>query len=269
VTHQQTPKAAEPRKRALDNPAMPVPAQLATVFVPTRLVVLAIGHDHCDPPTRELFAQRVAVVTAISDEPHRLLSRAAPSDPGHLDRLQRRLDEGNFRRAGRGDMYSQRKTLAVDHHHPLRTLAPLGFSDVRPPFLAEANEPSMNTCSHFTRPRASSWPRKARHIRSHVPSSSQARSRRQQVDPLGYPSGRSRQRAPVFSTQRMPSTTWRWLTRGRPPLGERRGRGRCGSILAHCASVNDTLRLGTSTSAQCRTAAREKVQVLIAPITRF
>jgi hypothetical protein len=166
-------------------------------------------------------------------------------------------------------MYSQRNTLAVDHHHPLRTLAPLGFSDVRAPFFADANEPSMNTCSHFSRPRASSWPRKARHMRNHVPSSSHCRSRRQHVDPLGYPSGRSRQRAPVFNTQRMPSMTSRLLTRGRPPFGERRGRGRCGSILAHCASVTRTLGLGTSTSAQGSTAALEKVQVLIAPFTRF
>ena len=128
---------------------------------------------------------------------------------------------------------------------------------------------SMNTCSHRSRPRASSWPRKARHMRSHVPSSSHCRRRRQQVDPLGYPSGRSRQRAPVFNTQRIPSTTSRWLTRGRPPVRERRGRGRCGSILAHCASVTRTLGLGTSTSAHCGTAAIEKVQVLTAPFTRF
>ena len=36
-------------------------------------------------------------------------------------------------------------------------------------------------------------------------------------------------------------------TRGRPPARERRGRGRCGSIFAHCASVSRTLRLATST----------------------
>lgn len=34
---------------------------------------------------------------------------------------------------------------------------------------------------------------------SHVPSSSHCRRRRQQVDPLGYPSGRSRHRAPVVN----------------------------------------------------------------------
>jgi hypothetical protein len=166
-------------------------------------------------------------------------------------------------------MYSQRNTLAVDHHHALRTLAPLGFSDVGAPFFADMNEPSMNVFSQSSRPRASRWPRNARHIASQVPSSSQCRKRRQQVAPLGYPSGRSRQRAPVLSTQRIPSTTARLLMRGRPPVRERRGRGRCGSILAHCASVSRTLRLAISTSGQGSTAVRKKVQVLIRPFTGF
>ncbi len=157
--------------------------------------------------------------------PRSPISRSAASGAGGRARRAGRgrsssvgVDERDFRRAGRGDMYSQRNTLAVDHHHPLRTLAPLGLADVGAPFFAEANEPSMNVFSQRSRPRASSWPRKARHIRSQVPSSSHCRRRRQHVDPLGYPSGRSRQRAPVLSTQRMPSTTSRWLTRGRPPF---------------------------------------------------
>jgi hypothetical protein len=127
----------------------------------------------------------------------------------------------------------------------------------------------MNAVSQRIRPRASSWPRKARHMASHVPSSSHCRIRRQQVDPLGYPSGRSRHRAPVFSTHRIPSTTARWLMRGRPPLRERRGRGRCGSMWTHCASVTRTLRLAMSTSGQGSTAARDKVQELIRPFTGF
>ena len=127
----------------------------------------------------------------------------------------------------------------------------------------------MNACSQRSRPRASSWPRKVRHRRSHVPASSHCRRRRQQVEPLGYPSGRSRPRAPVFKTQRSPSTTARWLTRGRPPLRERRVRGRHGSILAHCASVTRILGLATSTSGDCSTGVHRKVHVLFAPFTWF
>ncbi len=121
----------------------------------------------------------------------------------------------------------------------------------------------MNAVSHCNRPRASSCAMIARQIRSHVPSSSQRFNRRQHVDGLGYSAGRSRHRAPVFSTQRMPSTTARWLAQGRPPRGERGGRGRSGSMWAHCASVNRTPRLATcTTSGQGSTKSTREVQAL-------
>jgi hypothetical protein len=245
---------------------MSIPSQVATVLVPAHNPVVTIGHDHRDPSARQAFAQGVTVVGAIRNQSIGVAQAAVPSHP---DGLQRRVNERDFGGSGRGDMYSHRNTLTVDHHHPLRTLSPLGFTDLRAPFFADANEPSMKACSQRIRPRASSWSRNARHIANQVPSSSHCRSRRQQVEPLGYPAGKSRHRAPVFNTQRIPSTTSRWLTRGRPPRRERRVRGRCGSIFAHCASVSRTSRLATSTSDQRSTATREKVQALIGPFNGF
>jgi hypothetical protein len=125
----------------------------------------------------------------------------------------------------------------------------------------------MNAVSHCNRPRSSSSAMIARQIRSHVLSSSQRFSRRQHVDGLGYSAGKSRQRAPVFSTQRMPSMTPRWLAQGRPPRWDRGIGGRSGSILAHCASVKRTLRLATSaTSGQCGTKSAIKVQEQTRPL---
>ena len=250
MTDQQSAKPTEPRKGTLDDPTMTIAAQVASVFVPSDGTVATIRRDEQNALIGQFFAQRIAVVAAIPDQARQRTARVPASRAGDADGLQRVVDERDLRGAGRGDMYSHRNTLAVDHHHPLRTLAPLGLPDVGAPFFADANEPSMNVFSHCSRPRASRWPRKARHIRSHVPSSSHARSRRQQVDPLGYPSGRSRHRAPVLSTHRIPSTTSRCGTRGRPPCRERVGRGRCGSIVAHCASVNRTLRWRMRTSGQ-------------------
>ena len=43
----------------------------------------------------------------------------------------------NFRRRCRVKVVSQTNTLAVDHHHPLRPLTPLGFSTAQPPFSLE------------------------------------------------------------------------------------------------------------------------------------
>ena len=259
----------QPGERAFDDPPTPITAQVTAIVVAAAEVPIPVRDDRGHAAPVQTLAQRIAVVATVSNQPVRLLPRPTAVAPRDADGVQRGVHERDFGRTGRGDMNSERNTLAVDHHHPLRTLSAGGFADVGPPFFADTNEPSMNVFSQRSRPRASSSPRKARHMASHVPSSSHARSRRQQVDPLGYPSGKSRHRAPVFKTQRIPSTTSRLLTRGRPPFGERRGRGRWRSIWAHCASVTRTLGLGTTTSAQCRTAAFEKVQVLSTSFTRF
>src|SRR6476646_4252550 len=269
VSNQQATIVTEPREGAFNDPPMTIAPKATPVIIPAAEVPVPIRDDGCDPSSAQLIAQRVTVVPTVGDQARRLLPRSPRPASRDADGVQRRIDEFDFRRTGRGDMNSQRNTLAVDHHHPLRTLSAGRSADFGAPFFAEANDPSMNVFSHRNRPRASSWPRKARHSRSHVPSTSHARSRRQHVDPLGYPSGRSRQRAPVFKTQRMPSTAARSVTRGRPPVLDRRVRGRCGSILVHCASVNRTLRLATSTSGQCRTAACKKVQELSASSTTF
>jgi hypothetical protein len=110
--------------------------------------------------------------------------------------------------------------LAIDHHHPLGSLAFLGASDSCAPFLAGANEPSAKVSSHSRCPDSSSSSMKVCQTWSQTPLSSQLRSLRQQVDGEGYWVGRSHQRAPVLSIQSSPSTTWRLSTKGRPPLAE-------------------------------------------------
>jgi hypothetical protein len=81
---------------------------------------------------------------------------------------------------------SQRNTVAIDHHHPLCTLAPLGFSDSSAPFFAEAKLPSMKASLQSNSPFRFNSPRKARQMVSQTPPSSQLRKRRQQVAGEGY-----------------------------------------------------------------------------------
>jgi hypothetical protein len=69
--------------------------------------------------------------------------------PPYLDRRERRLREFDFRRGCRVKVVSQGKTAAVDHQHPLRPLAPLGFSDSAAHFFAGAKLPSRNDSLHF------------------------------------------------------------------------------------------------------------------------
>jgi hypothetical protein len=160
---------------------------------------------------------------------------------------------------------SQRKTLAVDHHHPLRPLTPLGFADSRAPFLAGAKLPSRNASLHCNCGRSFNSARKARQTASQTPCSSQRCSRRQQVDGEGNSSGKSCHRAPLRNIHKIPSSTGRSSLGGRPPRGRGRGRGSKGWIFSHCASLNsrpyramrpppgagrrdDPLRLETSTA---------------------
>jgi hypothetical protein len=135
---------------------------------------------------------------------------------------------------------SDRNTLAVNHHHPLRTLSAFGLSDTGAPFFAGANDPSAKVSAQSSCPLRSNSDKNARHSVSHTSCSSQSRNRRQHVLGEGYRAGRSFQRAPLRSTQRIPSNTRRLSTGLRPPLDERLTFGRSGSIFAHCASVSSS-----------------------------
>src|SRR5712691_8451353 len=176
----------------------------------------------------------------VGDHPQRFLPRTARAMPSaYADRPERRLREPDFRRGGRVKVVSQRNTLAVDHHHPLRPLAPLGFSDSVAPFFAGAKLPSRNDSLHFNCWRSFNSLRNARQMFSHTPCSSQSRSRRQHVEGCGYFSGRSCQRAPLRRIQRIPSNTRRFSIHGRPPLRCLGGLGSKGAIFSHCASVSN------------------------------
>src|SRR5439155_179024 len=131
--------------------------------------------------------------------------------------------------------------------------ATFGFADADAPFFAGAKLASRKLSSQSNVPRASSSERKARHTLSQTPCFSQRAKRRQQVLGLGYSLGRSRQRAPVLSTQSIPSSTRRLSAQGRPRL---LSRGNHGWIFFHCSSdknafcipsFSQNLRKSTST----------------------
>jgi hypothetical protein len=134
-------------------------------------------------------------------------------------------------------LLSQRNTLAVDHHHPLRALAPLGFSDFRAPFFAGAKLPSRNDSLQFSCSRSFSSAKNARQIASQTLCSSQSRSRLQHVAGDGNSSGKSCQRAPLHRMHKIPSSTLRSSDGGRPPCGRLGRFGRKGQIFSLWASV--------------------------------
>src|SRR2546428_12512963 len=240
VAHDQASEVAQPRVGALDDPAPFVSPKRAAVLRCRSNAISLVRADQFDPPLPQPLAQWIAVVRFVSDHPHRLLPRpAGVVTPPYADRRERGFREPDFRGRGRVKVVSQRKTAAVDHHHPLCPLAPLGFSDSAAPFFAGAKLPSRNDSLHFNCWRSFNSLRNARQMFNQTPRSSQSRSRRQHVEGCGNFSGRSCQRAPLRKIHRIPSSTRRFSIHGRPPLRCLGGLGSKGAIFFHCASVSN------------------------------
>src|SRR5437899_165645 len=240
VAHHQTAEIPQPREGALYRPASFVAPQNAAILRRSAVTVQAVRGDQQNAPPPQSLAQRIAVVALVSNDPQRFLPRTPRVMPSaYADRRERRFREPDFRRGRRTKVVPQRNSAAVDHHHPLRPLAPLGFSDFGAPFLPGAKLPSRKDSLQFNCWRSFNSPRNARQILSQTPCSSQSRSRRQHVEGWGYFSGRSCHRAPLRRIHRIPSNTRRLSIHGRPPWRCLGGFGRKRAIFFHCASVSN------------------------------
>jgi hypothetical protein len=229
VTHDEAAEVAKPGESAFYFPSFAVTAQPTSIVEGGFGTIVSMRGDQKHPILEQALAQRIAVVGAVGNDALWLLGT-------DLDALEGRFAERYFRRAGAGKLTSQRNTLAVDHHHPLRSLSAFGFSDREAPFLAGAKLPSKKLSLQSSFPRSSSSRRNALQISSHTPRSSHLRSRLQQVAAEGYSLGRSRHLAPVLRTQRMPSSTRRLSAQGRPLL---RVFGNKGAMRFHCSSLRN------------------------------
>ena len=242
MADQQTAEVAEPGVGGFDDPAAAVAAQLASVLVLPLPIVLPVGDDEFDATRLQALAQRVGVVGAIRNPGFRL--RPGPASEGRdCDLGEPGFRKRSFSRRGTFQPNSQRKTLTVDQYHPLRPLAPLGFSDGKAPFLAGAKLPSRKVWSPCNKPSPSSAPNRARQACNQTPCSSHCFRPRQQVGGEGYLSGRKRHADPVRRIHRMPSKHARFEAQGRPRLSLRcLGGGNMGSINSHCSSVINCCR---------------------------
>src|SRR3954468_2694624 len=186
VADEQSAKVSQPCEGPFHFVAFAVATKFATVVERSFLSPVSVRADQDDASFEQAPAQWIAVVGFVGHDSQRSIARAARTAARHLNALQRWLGEGHFPRAGRLQFASQRNTLAVDHHHPLRAFAALGFSNAGAPFLAGAKLPSRNDSLQSRRPFWSKSERNCRQILSQVPSSSHRRKRRQHVLGLGY-----------------------------------------------------------------------------------
>ena len=234
----QSAKIADPRKRSLHFITSFIASHLAAVIVLLFLVVAAVRTNQLDSFSGQPLSQRVAIIALVGNQPAGVLFGATSSRTRHGNLSYRFFEEFAFAGGRRVQVVSQRNTLAVDHHHPLRSLAAFGLSDAFAPFFAGAKLPSTKASDQSNWPFSSSSARKARQSVSQTSCSSQSRSRLQQVEGLGYCLGKSAQGAPVRKIQRIPSNTLRLSAHGLPPRLDRLSFGNKGSILDHCSSVN-------------------------------
>jgi hypothetical protein len=237
VTNCQAAEKAEPCVGSFDYPAPPIATQLPSVRIRSVLLISPVRCNQLHSQPLQSSSEGIAVICLIGDHPRRTLARPSPWSR-NLDLVERGFCQRSFVFGCSFQENSERNTLAINHNHPLGTLAPLGFSHGQAPFFAGAKLPSINVSSHCSSPRRSKSPSRVRQICSKAPCSSHCCKRRQQVTPLGYVLGTSRQDAPLRNTHRMPSKQARLLAQGRPrPSRRRLSFGKSGSNFFHCWSV--------------------------------
>src|SRR5512140_1326183 len=134
VAHNQSAEVEEPGEQALDFPTAHVTPQGSTILR-ADASVFSVGRNQFGA---EVLPQGlVQTITVI-----RLVSNQAFRHFGHHPRFQRRFHQLHFRRRSAFCPQGERKTMAVGNAHDLGALAPLGFPNQAPPFLAGTKVPS-------------------------------------------------------------------------------------------------------------------------------
>jgi hypothetical protein len=243
VADGQPSEAVQPGEGALDDPA--VPPQLLAGLDPSS------GDTAGDPASAQVAPAAGVIVALIGVQ----LGGPGPwATVGALDRLDgldQLLEDERVVDVGCGEPDCQRDALPVDHNMALRARF-AAIRRVRADLLVRPAPPLAGTLepSRLARDQSiwSASPRRSsrtRWRRCQTPARSQSRKRRQQVIPLPQPSswGRYSQGSPVLSTNRMPVSTARSETLGRPPLGLGGSGGSSGAIASQSASLTRGLAI--------------------------
>ncbi len=196
ITHQQSAKVAQPGQGPFDSPALAVAAQATPAVERGFAQPSPMRTSKQDAALKQPPAHRIAVVTKVGNDPQCMWLRTTPARAWNGASRQRAFGQSQFRRTGRtgrDQPASQRNTLAVEHQHPLRPIATLGFAEAVTPFFAGAKFSSRKLSCQSSRPRWFWSPRKAHQRRSQIPCSSQDfRGFRQPVGLTPNSFGRSR-----------------------------------------------------------------------------
>ena len=225
----QSSISGDPGDRSLNLPPMLTAAETASILN-FRGSKVTRRSNQFDATTSKIRSQGIGIIGFITNQTVRFSGQP----------FQSFLNQYLLVRSGRVKGHCQRNSLAVCHHHELRTLSTPCKFDLRAPFFATTKWPSIKHCAHWIFRFLSSSRMKLSQIFSQTPCSSQSLRRLQQVLGLGYSLGKSFHRAPLRKTQRIPSKTNRLFLQGRPLLFSL---GSNGSIFFHCFSLKYIARL--------------------------
>lgn len=220
----------QPADGTFDLPASLVPSECSTILGRRLTSVAFMGSDEFCAPFLQSETQRVAVSGLVVNQ----LARSTSNDAMG----EQRLDEGDFVGAGTFNHIATRRALAVREQHDLGAFAAFGLAYAKAPFFADENVPSAIDSSRSILPWRSSLFTNRAHAFLNNPDSDHCFNRRQQVGYEGKRDGKSRQRAPVRSTQAIASKQSREDALGRPPKGEGGGSSNKSEIRPHWSSVS-------------------------------
>jgi hypothetical protein len=239
--HHQPTAGIHPRDATLDRPALSVACagtqRMSALGVLTG-ALLTRWHGKCDPTPTQRTANLGTIVGFVRSQ--FVWSCFGPTAGARdTNRPHRRFSQGAFVWVCTVHVQANGYTGAINHDHHLRAVANLCLAYTSAPLFAGKTLPSSNACAHARLPSASSWRKRVRQMRSHVPSYDHSCHRRQQVLGDPYSFGRSAQALPMWSTYRIPFSVRRSSLRGRPRA--RRFLGMSGSITVHWSSVRSCL----------------------------
>src|SRR5690349_21732838 len=220
-------KVLEPGVQSFDLPSAFVSPKFAPVLCGRPNTIGTMWSDQFNAPGTQLRIQRIAIIGTVANQALRLCHDKS--------RCESCFHKGDFIWRSTFNVNGDRKTIAVCQRHDLRTFAAFGLSHGPAPFFATTKKPSMKHSDRSRSPRSFRSRASVCKIFSNTPSRCHSWKRLWQVAGDGYRSGKSCQAAPVRSTHKMPLSTSRLLTRGRPlPSSRTSFSGISASKISHC-----------------------------------
>lgn len=173
IANDNSPIVLYPGEKSFNFPASFIAPEFSSVLRLRFLSIPFMRRNQLNSERCHFLIQWVGIISFIADQFFRLFS--------YQSLFKRFPDKSDFMRRSRVCVNGERKTSAICHCHELRTFAPLGLSNSKPPFLAETNVPSIKHSERSSLPLVCKSSAKALNTFLSVPSLTQVWKRRWQV----------------------------------------------------------------------------------------